>query len=161
MPLLLLIPAVSIATKPCMRCTWNLTVDWCEHFDFTLWVCIILLCSGEQSFLMIRFKAIVSIWWEGGGKKKEETAYCFAYINLYKWMKHLCICICLVLHKLHLNWFALRTSLWAWFNRIIFRNHWRTSHRTCGTRLSTNFGCVINHVEIKVKTEGLTLSLES
>lgn len=47
------IAAVSMATKPCVKCTWNLTVDWCEHPDFTAGESITLWRS--ISLVLIRF----------------------------------------------------------------------------------------------------------
>lgn len=117
---------------------WQLIL--CEHFDFTFWVRLsIILLWRTIGFEMIRFKANVLICWEGGGKKRE---------------------VCLLL-RVHLISSTLRSSLQAWLNQINFRNHCRTPYRTCKTHFPTNFVCVINHVEIKVKGEGLTLSSES
>lgn len=134
MQLVLSIPALSIATKPCMWCTWNLTVDRCEYFDFTVWICLsIIILWRIISIEMIRFRAIVSICWEGGRKEGNETA--LQYMNAADLCLHLS-----GITYVHLLSFTPRASLPAWLNQISLRNQCRTSYRTCKTWFPTSFG---------------------
>lgn len=111
----------------------------------------IILVWRTISFEMIRFRAVVSICRGGGG---DVALQC---VNEADPSLHLSR-----ITYVHLiSPPTLTTSLPAWFNQISLRNQCRTSCRTCKTCFPTNLGCVINHVEIKVKGEGLTLSSES
>lgn len=162
MSLLLLTPAVSIATKPCMWCTRNLTVDWCETFLISQSECVRLLSlSWELSSLffgVIWLEAIVSIWRrekkqpprvlqqaESGDKTQRDSVFAFA---LYY------ICTSHFLRPLNCT---PRLGLIKLASEISVEHPPEVVKHTS----RPTFGCVINHVEIKVKGEGLTLSSES
>lgn len=104
---------------------------------------------------MIRFKAIVSICQGGRREGGREIATVLQYMN----ERSRYVCTCLVLHMYSSFPPPSQSDSQRGPNQISFRNRCRTTYRTCKTHFPTNFGCVINHVEIKVKGEGFDLVL--
>lgn len=122
---------------------------WCEHLNFTVGVCLsIILLWGIICFQMIRFRACV-VCGGGGSSLNSSGTYSMMKVDVFT-LNYICTS--------HL---AFTSHLPVKPNLINQRNQSGTSWRTCKTGLLTNSGDVINHVEIKVKGEGLNLSSES
>lgn len=155
MSLVLLVVAVSIATKSCTWCSDSWLV-WTFWF-YTQHICVLSFSALEEkkkrSDLKLSWQFVV----DASGRQGEQTV--MQYRD--EWSRSVFAFVLHSISRLHLIPSALRPSLPLWFNQISFRNLCRTSYRTCRTHIPSNFWCVINHVEIKVKGEGLTLSSES
>lgn len=138
------LPAVSIATDSATWRAWNLTVDGCEHFDFTVWVCLSAICLWRRSELSWSDLELSGQFVEGDGTERERERN-KAVVGTYCTYARL-ICS------------TLWTSLQMRIHQISLRNQCRTAQKTCKTCFPSSRKCVINHVEIKVKGKALTLS---